>query len=289
MGALLSSMALVVFLLVMTNGHRIGWSGPLIAPGFGVVVLLALAFVWWESHTSTPMLDLAMFRQRLFTMGSSASFLGFLAGTSVFFLMPFYLQDVLGFSPGASGLIIAPTAVFFAAFGFLSGRLTDRFGWQPFALAGLVLSAASLLILSQLTSEAPTWLVVVALAMQGMGMGTFFSPNASAVLSTVDRSRYGIATAYMNMVRNAANVTGVGVATTIVTAIMATQGFEPSLEIIRNSAGGEGVKLAFTQGLRTTYLIMFGFVAGSIVLSLYRTRTSPTTTFSTESEHNVRP
>lgn len=109
-------------------------------------------------------------------------------------------------------------------------------------------------------------------------MGTFFSPNASAVLGTVERSRYGIATAYMNMVRNAANVTGVGIATTIVTAVMATQGFEPSLEVIRNPVSGEGVKLAFTQAIRSAYLIMFGFVAGSFVLSLYRTSIAPSQT-----------
>ena len=99
-------------------------------------------------------------------------------------------------------------------------------------------------------------------------MGLFFSPNARAVLSTVERDRYGIATAFMNMVRNIASVTGVGLATAVVTATMGSMGFEPTLDVV--SSGGEaGAREAFTEGLRLAYIVTSGFVALALVLSVF--------------------
>jgi EmrB/QacA subfamily drug resistance transporter len=270
MGAAFSSLALVVFLLVMTNGSRVGWNPVFIIPGFGLVVALVGIFIWWEKKTPDPMLALELFQRRLFTFGSVASFLSFFAGTSVFFLMPFYLQDVLGYSPGASGRILVPTAICFATIGPIAGKLSDRFGWRRFTIAGLILSATALFILSRLNENPPLPLVVTALILHGVGMGTFFSPNASAILSTVERYRYGIGTAYLNMLRNIANVTGVGVVTTIVTIAMASRGFEPSLDAVASGVGGEEVKLAFVTGLRAVYLTMFGACLIALAFTLFK-------------------
>ena len=82
------------------------------------------------------MLALELFRRRSLALGSAASFLSFLAGMSVFFLMPFYLQGVLGYTAGQSGLMIAPTAAFFALAGPISGRLSDKYGYRRFAVLG---------------------------------------------------------------------------------------------------------------------------------------------------------
>ena len=265
LGASLWAGGIALFLLVMTNGYRLGWTSPVAMIGSALVVLLLATFVWWELRTRDPMLAPELFRHRLFTLGSSASFLSFLAGSSVFFLMPFYLQQVLGYTPSQTGLIIVPTAIFFGAAGPIAGRLSDRLGWRPFAIAGLVFTAASLLVLSQMGEDPSIFLVMGALVLQGLGMGIFYSPNASAVLSTVDRSRYGVATAFLNMVRNTANVTGVALATTIITVTMSSSGYEPSLDAV--SGAGEGVKEAFTRGLQTAFLVLAGFVAVAVVLS----------------------
>ena len=236
----------------------------------GVAVLLA-AFVWWELRVDDPMLDPALFRPSLFSLGSAASFLNFLGGMSVFFLMPFYLQGVLDLTPGRAGLVMVPTAICFAAAGPIAGRLSDRFGWQKFAIAGLVFSALSLVMLSRLNDSTPVAFVAAAMALQGVGMGTFYSPNASAVLSTVERSRYGIATAFLNMLRNVANVIGIAGATTIVTVTMASAGYEPSLDAVSAVGAGQGVKDAFTDGLRTAFLVFAGLLGLAVLLSSIRT------------------
>ena len=273
-GAALSAGALAAFLLVMTSAHRLGWDSPFVAGGFVVVAGTFAAFIWWERKAPDPMLALDLFRHRLFSMGNSISFLSFMASSSVFFLMPFYLQNVLGYSPEQAGLILVPAAISFAVIGPIAGRLSDKYGWWRFSTLGLVASGLSFLLLSQLSETAPVELVISALALQGMGMGIFYSPNASAILSTVPPARYGIATAFMNMMRNTGNVTGVGLATAIVTAVMASLGYEPSLEAV-SAVGGEDVRGAFTQGLQLVYLVMSGLIGLGLVLSILMRRAAP--------------
>ena len=263
-GALLSAAVLVIFLLAMTNAYRVGWTSPVVVSAFAIALALAAAFVYWETRCAQPMLPLELFSRKLFSLGTSASFFSFLAGTSVFFLIPFYLQDVIDLSPTQAGLVIGPTALCFALFGPISGKLSDQYGSKRFEVVGLILLGASLLSLSRITEETSLYLVVAAMILMGSGMGIFYSPNASSVLSVVERSRYGVATAFLNMVRNTANVTGIGLATTIVTARMAALGFEPSLDAV--AAGGTGVEGAFVEGLGMAFLVLGAFIIVALVL-----------------------
>ena len=269
-GAGLSSAALALFLLAMTNAYRLGWSSPLIVAAFVVVAVLVFAFVWWEKRVAEPMLALELFSRRLFSTGSLAAFLVFFSGSSVFFLMPFYLQKVLGYTPGQAGLLMAPSPLAFALVGPIAGGLSDRFGTRWFAVLGVAIYASALAVLTQLTETASVGLVVLALALQGVGMGAFYSPNTASVLSTVEQSRYGIASAFVNMVRNLGNVTGIGVATAIVTATMASAGYEPSLGAVTGTGIDDGVLGAFTRGLRTAFLVMAFAVGAAMLLSLVK-------------------
>ena len=267
-GAFISVAGLAIFLLVMTNAYRMGWLSPIVITALAASVFLLVAFVYWERRASQPMLELELFRRRIFAMGTSASFFGFLAGTAVFSMMPFYLQDVLDLSPRAAGLFIAPAALGFAVSGPISGRLADSLGPRRIEFAGLGMLAVSLFFLGMLTVDTSPAVVALAMALQGLGMGVFYTPNTSSVLSVVERSKYGIATAFLNMTRNTANVVGIGIAISIVTATMASRGFEPSLDAV--AAGGVGVEEAFTQGLRIAFLLLGAFIGVSIVLTFLK-------------------
>lgn len=267
-GAFLSAGGLVVFLLVMTTAYRIGWASPAAIGGLALSITLLAGFVYWERIASMPMLDLELFKRKIFALGASASFFGFLAGNAVFSMMPFYLQDVLDLSPRVVGLFITPAAIGFALAGPLSGPLSDRFGPRRIEFIGLGMLIASLLFLGRLTTDTAPWNVAVAMSMQGLGMGIFYTPNTSSVLSVVERERYGVATAFLNMTRNTASVAGVGMVTSIVTFAMASQGFEPSLDAV--AAGGGGVEEAFTGGLRIAFLMLGSFNLVSVVLTILK-------------------
>jgi EmrB/QacA subfamily drug resistance transporter len=269
LGAALSSGALITLLLAITNGHKSGWGSPPILVALLSFFVLLSAFVWWEQRAANPILDLGLFKRRAFSFGVSAAFLTFLGSSAVLFLMPFYLQNVLGYSPRVAGVIVAPSALCMALLGPLSGWLSDRYGWRRFTVGGLALSVCGLFLLSRLTESSPVSLVIVALVLQYSGMGFFYSPNSSSVLGAVEFERYGVVSSLLNLVRNAANVTSLAVATAIVTATMGSMGFEPSLEAVRDG-GGAGVSHAFTVGLRNAFLTMMGLLLLAMIVSALR-------------------
>ena len=263
LGAALSSGALLAMLLAITNGQRAGWDAPPILVAMIAFVALLGAFVWWELRVSQPLLDLRLFQRRVFSLGVSAAFLTFLGGSAVLFLTPFYLQRVLDYSALKAGLFVVPAAMCIAVMGPISGRLSDRYGWRRFTVGGLVCSVAGLSILSQLTESSPWFMVMGALVLQSTGMGTFYSPNTSSILSAVERSRYGVISSFLNLVRNGANVTSVAMATVIVTATMAGEGLEPSLDAVQGAEAG----IAFTLGLRNAYMVMASILFAAMLIS----------------------
>ncbi len=268
-GAGISSGALVSLLLGMSNGHRFGWgSTPIVASFLTAAGLLAM-FIWWEIRSSDPMLDLTFFRIRVFSLGVLARFLLFLASAPRVILMPFYLIVVLNYKAYIAGLMMAPAAVSMAITGVISGTLSDRMGTRLLMLMGLALSASGMFIFSQLNLHSSPVHVVVAMMLVGSGMGTFYSPNTSAVLGSRDRGEYGIISALLNLTRTSGNVTGIAAATAIVTAVMASSGFEPSLSTV-SEVGGEGVKLAFMSGLTKAFWASGGLILLAMLPAVFQ-------------------
>ena len=264
-GAALSTGMLVSLLLGLTSAYRAGWASPLILVALVVSGTMFLTFIWWELRCQSPMLDLRFFRFRVFSFGVSAAFLTFLGSSAVLFLMPFYLQNVLGYPPRVAGLVIVPAALCMATMGSVAGVLSDKFGWRWFTVGGMVCSTVGLVVLTRLTDTSSLALVIGALVLTNTGMGTFYSPNTSSVLSSVGRESYGVVSGFLNLVRNSANVVSLAIATTVVTATMGSMGFEPSLEAVRGDV--EGVKNAFTVGMRYAFFVMIVLIVCSAIVS----------------------
>ena len=255
-GAALSTAVLVTFLLAVSNGATLGWtSAPIVAAGLGFVGLLA-AFIWWESRASSPMLDLGLFRSRVFGIGISTNFMSFLGITSARFLLPFYLQAALRYTPALVGLVLLPNAVSRIVMGPVSGRLSDRYGWRPFNVIGLLISAAGLFALASMTVSSSVVVALVGIVLHSVGSGLFQSPNSASIFSAADPSRHGVVAAFVNLSRNAGNVTGIAISTSIVTAVMATQGFEPNIDAVLGAESGSRLVGSFMAGLKMAFLAM---------------------------------
>ena len=275
-GAVLSTGVLVALLLGLTLAVSRGWTSPPILIAFVLSAGMFIGFIWWELRAPAPMFNLRFFRDRVFSFGVSAAFLTFLGQSSVLFLMPFYLQNVLGYSPKVAGLVVMPGALCMAILGSVSGTLSDKFGWRWFTVGGMVSSMAGLLLLSRVTETSQLYEVIPGLILVSGGMGTFYSPNSSSVLSAVGRESYGVVSGFLNLVRNSANVISLAIATTIVTVTMGSLGFEPSLEAVR-TASVEGVRGAFTVGLRYAFFVLVALVIASMAMSFLqgKPRTAP--------------
>ena len=266
-GAILSTGVLVALLLGLTLAVNRGWMSAPILAAFVLSAGMFVAFIWWELRTDAPMFNLRFFRDRVFSCGVSAAFLTFLGQSSVLFLMPFYIQNVLGYSPKIAGLVVMPGALCMAIMGSVTGTLSDRLGWRWFTVGGMVVSTLGLAILSRVTDTSPLWEVIPGLILVNCGMGMFYSPNSSSVLSAVGRESYGVVSGFLNLVRNSANVISLAIATTIVTVTMGSLGFEPSLEAVR-TASVEGVRNAFTVGMRYSFYVLIALVIASMAMSI---------------------
>ncbi len=270
-GAVISTAAILVFLLGMAGGQRVGWTSPwALAALFGSGLLMTL-FIRWELRTAMPMIELRWFKRSSFSLPVFAGFMGFLATVSVMYLMPFYLQRVLEYSPGQAGLIMAPLAVAMGVSGPIVGRLSDRFGTRYLSLLGLVFYATGIGLFSRLTVETPLPYVLTAITVTGFGMGTFQPPNGSAILSSVERAHYGVVNGMLNLIRTGAWVVGIVLATTVVSSVMQSTGYPPSFDI-PDGVRDRGLLEAFTSGIRYVYLGVIALVAMAATAVLIQRR-----------------
>ena len=269
LGSILSGVALLLFLLVITNGYRAGWLSAPIVAGMIAFLLFVSAFIWWELRTASPMFELRLFKRKLLALASAAAWMSFLGTGSVLFIMPFYLQKVLGYSPTEVGLIFIPSSLCLAALSPLAGRLSDRFGWRPFTVGGLALSIAAMLIFSTtLTATSPLVLLIPLLMLRFTGHAFFNSPNSTSIFSAVEIARFGVVSALTQVLRNSGTVAGIALVTMVIVITMDSLGFEPSLDAV---AGGQaGVAEAFVTGARRAFLILAGLMAVGLAFSLYK-------------------
>ncbi len=272
LGAILSGAALLVLLLLLGQGDRIGWSSPLMLAGAMVTVLLVVAFIWWELRTPSPLLELRLFRRKLVAMGALAGWTTFLASSSSRFLLAFYMQQVLGYTPREIGLFMVPSALCMAALGPVAGRLSDRFGWQKLTAGGLAVGAFGWFMMAEGLDPggsrlglSPLMLVIVALTIESMGVGIFYTPNNSSILGAVERGRYGVVSALTQLIRNTANVTSVALFTAVVVVTMGSMGVEPSLSAVSPEVSG-----AFLEGLRRAFFIMAVLLVFGVVVCVVR-------------------
>jgi EmrB/QacA subfamily drug resistance transporter len=275
-GAALSTVILVLFLLTVSNGNSLGWTSGVVIGGFVAVVTLVVAFVAWELRAPEPMLPLEMFRNPTFVIGQAVMFLIVLGNSGIFFLLPFYLQEVVGLTPVLSGLVVSGVPIAFLSTGPLAGYMSDRISWRFFLPIGSALALGSMAMLTRLTVDSPIWWSVLTMLIMGFGIGFIFSPAQNAIYGVVKPDGQGVVTAFINMARNTATLSSVAVGTAIVTATMGGLGFEPSLDAVKavTEVGDAGINAAFLQGMTRAFVIGAIVVAIGLAVTLIPIRAS---------------
>ena len=171
-------------------------------PLIGLSILSFLTFLAWESRTRHPVIEIGLFRRNTtFTLSNLAALLNYSATFAVGFLLSLYLQYIKGFSPQEAGLILVSQPVVMALLSPLAGWLSDRIEPRTVASAGMAVITAGLVIFHTLDSDTPLSVIVPALVLLGFGFAMFTSPNANAVMGSVERRLYGIASATLGTMR----------------------------------------------------------------------------------------
>jgi len=228
----------LAFLLLFLDRMAQG-SGPLLWVWFFLLLLCLGLFILVELRSPSPLVDLKLFRRRLFTSSLGASFLSFWMGAAHTFVMPFFLQDILEFSPAKAGMVIFPVGLTVMATAPLGGRFSDRIGVRIPATIGLALTALTVFSFTLLKPDASDLDILWRQVVLGLGISFFNPANNSAIIGSLPREKVGFASSFLALSRNLGMVIGVAFAEMVIRFSLPVSPLErakasPSLGSIQN-------------------------------------------------------
>ncbi|MDY9924722.1 MFS transporter [Methanosarcina sp.] len=189
----------------------------LIAAGIVGMIVFAL----YEMRVPFPVLDIRLLtKNRVFALSNLSALINYSATFAVTFLLSLDLQYTKGFTPGHAGMILVAQPVVQAMISPIAGRLSDRIEPRIVASAGMAITSFGLFLLIFLTDETPIWYLVIILFILGAGFGLFSSPNTNAIMSSVDRKFYGVASGMNGTMRLVGQMLSMGIAMMIFAVVI---------------------------------------------------------------------
>jgi len=261
--------AMLVVLTVMLTLVVDRRSAEAIGAGSSSVMLVAFAlglagFLFHERRTVNPVVNLALFRIRMFSF-SVLSLLVFATTSSVLsFLLPFYIQDVLHRSPSFMGLLFLSAPVLTISLAVLAGHLTDRVGPRIPATIGLSVIMAAFAIGVGLKVDSHWILPALLLACTGIGQGFFNTPNQTAIIGSVPRAYRGFATGLVQMIFGLGSLLGISLGGALLTQMFRHYSGIPDATPSADAPG------PFVAAMSATYAVCFVLMLVALAASLMR-------------------
>ncbi|PKW15831.1 putative MFS family arabinose efflux permease [Saccharopolyspora spinosa] len=224
-GNLTFAVGLVAVLVAITygiqpyDGHVMGWTNPRVLATMAAGLLVLAVFCVVETRVAEPMFRLSLFRIRAFTAGNIANLLSGIGRGGLMFVLVIWLQGIwlpqhgYGFesTPLWAGIYMLPMTIGFLVAGPVSGWLSDRWGARPFATGGMLVAAASFVLLALLPANFHYPAFACILLLNGIGMGLFASPNRAAIMNSLPPQRRGVGAGMTTTFQNSAMVLSIGV------------------------------------------------------------------------------
>ncbi|MGD9697197.1 MAG: MFS transporter [Thermoleophilia bacterium] len=252
LGSTLLGAALGGLMVGATFAPLWGWDSPVAIGLMAAGAIAAVAFAVAEGRVRAPLIDMAHFRDsRLYAFGNLAALLNYTAVFATISLTAVLLQVVGHRSPVESGVIMLAQPALMAALSPIAGRLSDRIGSRSLTSGGMVLVAAGMGVLATTPSSVPVGHVAAGLAVVGIGMAAFSSPNTSAVMGSVGPDRLAVTAAVIAEMRTVGQALSVALLGTIAAAPLGAEG----ARVILGGAEGAVHAGAFLDGYRLAMVV----------------------------------
>lgn len=214
-GFLYFTISLFALLLAISEGHTWGWSSVKIIT-LGIVTLVFGGLFYFRDHKiNYPLINFSLFAIKPFTFGNLAVMTSYMAMYTNSILLPFFLQEILKYNPLVTGLLILPYSVTLSVTAPISGRLSGKFGSRYLTLAGPVVFISALILFCMYDKNVQMWQIIFASGIMGIGNGLFQSPSNNAIMTSVKKDEFGIASGILALSRNMGNILGVAVTITL--------------------------------------------------------------------------
>jgi EmrB/QacA subfamily drug resistance transporter len=279
-GAVLFAVGFATLTLGLSFGQEWGWISERVLSCLGIGFAALVAAVLVERRVSTPLISLAQLRNRIFASALLSMVAAMLALFAISFMLPFYCEQLRGFSAAQSGVLLTPLSLTIAVVAPWSGALADRLGSRWLASAGLAITCVGLLLLAHLDMQTSTWGIVWRLAVTGLGQGIFQTPNTRALMNAAPAGEQGESSGLFATGR----VVGQSLSVAIAGTIFASSGGAIAGQMLVNAASGVSLSAAeistwqylFLRSFRAALSVCAVFAALGIVTALVRGSEGPT-------------
>ncbi len=275
LGTVLFASGLAFIVLAFNEGVKLGWGSHTILMYFVSGFILMSLFVITELKVEFPLIDLKLFRNATFFLGNLTGMLSYYVLFAVMFLMPFYLQKVLGYSVALTGSLLTPILLAMAVVAPFSGHISDKYGPRIMTTSGMLLSALACFALTFLGTSVQLPLLVAVFVLLGVGMGLFTPPNNSAIMGAAPADKLGMAGGVLNATRSLGLILGVdisgGVFTSLEHRYLADEGYANVHHVFSNGNIPLAVKAnAFMHGFIIVLVVLLAINVLAAFLSAAR-------------------
>ncbi|MFX4301835.1 DHA2 family efflux MFS transporter permease subunit [Alicyclobacillus tolerans] len=238
LGFALSTVGFFLLLYGFNEVPNDGWGSKtvILCLLFGVISLIALVFV--ELNVENPVINLRVLNSYMFSMSLVISSIIGIALFSGIFLLPLYLQNIMGFSALKTGLFMTPAALVSAAFMPISGRLMDRIGARPLGIIGIAIVTIATYGFSSLTTDSTQTTIQWLYIFRSLGMSLTMMPVMTAGMNTVNVRLVSQASAMSNTVRQVSSSLGIAILTSYMTNRSKMHQYHMAAQVTSNSPAG---------------------------------------------------
>ena len=222
-GSILFMISITLLFTSINFGQSLGFTNMFIVMSFIISLILFAIFIRVEKISDNPMLDIKIFKNRLFSLSIFCGFTSFISIGAVNIILPFYYQEVLSLSPSAAGLMMTVSPIILAVVAPLSGYLSDKMGSEKISALGLSILSIGIISLVLFNVNTPLIVVGILVGLLSLGSGIFQSPNNSLIMSTVEKNELGIAGSINGLVRNLGTTNGIALSTSILYSRMSSK------------------------------------------------------------------
>ncbi len=209
-----------LFIYAIDQLPRLGWHHPTVLLIFSLSLIALASLVLTEMKTKTPILIVSLFRNRLFSAGMLSLFFVSLTQSAISFLLPFYLQNLRGFSPSQAGWIIVADSAIIMIMAPIAGWLSDRFGSRLLCTVGCGLVVIAQFLVGSFGLQSTILRIMAPLTLWGLGWAFFNSPNQSAILGSVTMDKMGAASGMTATAARTGGAMGVAFSSTLFTYML---------------------------------------------------------------------
>jgi EmrB/QacA subfamily drug resistance transporter len=224
LGSLLYGVAILVLVYGATKLPGIKAVLMICTAGIGLVI-----FIWQEKRTPHPVFNISLFQtNRTFLFSSIAAVIHYSATFSLAFLLSLYLQYVRGMQPQFAGMLLVTQPLIMTIFSPVAGRWSDRVPPRHIASLGMGITAVGLGAFILLTADTSLWLIGANLTLLGVGFSLFSSPNMNAIMGSVAKRHFGIASGVLATMRLLGQMASMAITTTILAIFIGDQALLPA-------------------------------------------------------------